>query len=95
MRAHTQPVCFKCYEAAKAYNNPLNPTLYGAVDLDEEGQQKYSPKMTPIIPANEMEANNMLDRDRYAPDPYRFAYNWKEIEGLTNRLALLKLVVGL
>ena len=80
-----QPVCFRCYEAAKSYNNPLNPQMYAAVDLDEEGLPANSPRMKPLVPANEMEKNKMLDRDRYAPDPYRFAYNWREIQELTDR----------
>lgn len=98
MRHARQPVCFRCYEAAKSYNNPLNPTLFGAVDLDGEGLPANSPRMKALVPANEMEANKMLDRDRYAPDPYRFAYNWREVQELTDRwctpLLLFPLMAG-
>ena len=74
-----KPVCARCLEAAKAYNNPLNPFCYADVDINDEGKLKNSPKM--VKDTNP----NRPDKDRFAPDPNRFAYNWREILNLTER----------
>ena len=72
-------MCSKCLEAAKVYNNPLNPQIYADVDLDAEGKLLNSPKQM------RDSGPTASERERYAPDPHRFAQNWREISKLTER----------
>jgi len=64
-----KPVCARCFEAARSYNDEGTPRIYAiAQDVMDPNKPRPDPIKTP-----------------YAPDDNRFTFNWRAIRNLTDK----------